>query len=232
MNPALVVFAKVPAAGAVKTRLSPPLSPNDAARLYEAFLLDALDEWTRVGAFDLPVSPAIRLYLAPEGPPAPADFGPAGVSMHVQQGDGLGARMLRAFVESFAAGHDVVVIVGSDHPTLPTEFVAEAFRALEERYSVVLGPSDDGGYYLVGSNEVFPGLFEGLEYSHGGVLTEAIDRTIGAGANLALLPPWYDVDTPEGLARLAREHAAGARVGQRTAAVLEGLAEDGMPPTP
>lgn len=222
MTPALVVFARVPAAGAVKTRLTPYLSESDAARLYEAFLLDALDGWTAPGAFG-ERRPAVRLYAAPEGGPWPAGLAPGGVSVHDQRGVGLGARMMRAAVESFAAGHDRVVIVGTDHPTLPLTFIEEAFRALEERFTVVLGPCDDGGYYLIGLNEVIPALFDGLSYGHSRVLQEALERAVGAGAQPVLLPGWYDVDTPPALERLVAEMAAGAGVGRRTAATLDAL---------
>src|SRR5687768_4107918 len=146
----------MPVAGEVKTRLTPPLTPADAARLYEAFLLDALDEWVEGHEFGLAEAPAVRLYVAHDGDPAPPIAAPAGVTVHVQRGVDLGTRMLRAAVESFAAGHDRVVLIGSDHPTLPGAFVGEAFRALAEPFTVVLGPSEDGGYYLIGLNEVLP----------------------------------------------------------------------------
>jgi glycosyltransferase A (GT-A) superfamily protein (DUF2064 family) len=131
--------------------------------------------------------------------------------------------MLRATVEAFAAGHDAMVLIGTDHPTLPSEFIGRAFLELSEPLTVVLGPSDDGGYYLIGTNEVIPSLFEGLSYSHAEVLAEALTRITEAGAKPVLLPPWYDVDTPEDLGRLTRERAAGVPVGRRTAHALDAL---------
>jgi glycosyltransferase A (GT-A) superfamily protein (DUF2064 family) len=145
------------------------------------------------------------------------------VTVHSQKGDGLGLRMLRAAVETFAAGHDRVVIIGTDHPTLPGAFVGEAFRALDEPMTVVLGPTDDGGYYLIGLNDIIPALFEGLEYGHPDVLREAMASAAEAGTNLVLLPPWYDVDTPDALDRLLRERAAGAPLGPRTTKALDAL---------
>jgi uncharacterized protein len=224
-TPALVVFAKVPIAGEVKTRLTPPLTPTDAAHLYEAFLHDALEDWAGGGGFGLPEPPVVRLYVARDAGSEPSITAPAGVSVHVQRGPDLGARMLRATVESFAAGHDRVVLIGSDHPTLPGAFVGEAFRALLEPLTVVLGPSEDGGYYLIGLNEVLPDLFDGLEYSHAGVLGEALARAADAGVRPVLLPEWYDVDTPDALARLVADRAAGVHVGARTAEALDALAD-------
>jgi rSAM/selenodomain-associated transferase 1 len=222
-SPALVVFARVPVAGSVKTRLTPPLTPAEAADLYGAFLADALEAWAGGAAFEMPTPPAVRLYLASEGGAPLGNLAPAGVSTHEQRGETLGGRMLRATVETFAAGHDAVVLIGSDHPTLPQAFIRKAFLELGEPLTVVLGPSDDGGYYLIGTNEVIPSLFEGLSYSHAEVLAEALTRVTEAGARPVLLPPWYDVDTPEDLDRLKRERLAGARVGPRTAAVLDAL---------
>jgi hypothetical protein len=115
------------------------------------------------------------------------------------------------------------VIVGTDHPTLPLAFLDEAIRSLAERNTVVLGPTEDGGYYLLGLNEVVPSLFEGLTYGHAGVFAEALARAAGAGMRPVLLPPWYDVDTPAELERLIAERAAGGAVGPHTAGVLDAL---------
>ncbi len=266
MSPALIVFARPPVPGRVKTRLVPPLSPDEAAALYAAFLGDALAGWTADGAFGLDAAPgapgpAVRLYLADgdAGPehaeperfdheprePAPrepvprepvlpervlpeqilpAGLVPAGVSLHRQRGDGLGPRMLRAFVETFAAGHDRAVVIGTDHPTLPAAFVGEAFRALDEPFAVVLGPSDDGGYYLLGLNEVLPALFDGMAYSHPAVFEQTLARAFAAGGRPAVLPSWYDVDTAGELVRLLAEWRGGTPVGPRTAVALVGLA--------
>ena len=224
---ALVVFAKVPAAGAVKTRLAPPLSLGAAAALYEAFLGDALAAYAAPGAFG-PLGggaePAVRLALAPSVVPLPAGLVPDRVAVHAQSGPGLGARMRRASDRAFDAGYDRVVIIGTDHPTLPLAFVGEAFRALAEPRTVALGPSDDGGYYLVGLNAPLPSLFE-MAYSHPGVFEATLARAAEAGARAAVLPPWYDVDDAAGLARLVAEWRAGVAVGQRTAAALARLAE-------
>ncbi len=210
MSSALIVFAKVPEAGRVKTRLTPPLTPAQAAGLYGAFLRDALDAY--VGLAAEAGGPAVRLYLAPEGPDAPPDLLPPGATLHAQLGDGLGERMLRAFVETFQAGHGRAVVVGTDHPTLPLAFVRLAFEELTRPMRIALGPSADGGYYLLGMNELYPQLFQGMAYSHGGVFRETMQRAAGTGAGVVVLPEWYDVDTAAALARLLRELAADAAV--------------------
>ena len=257
MSAALLVFAKVPQPGRVKTRLCPPLAPEQAAALYEAFLLDALDRYAAWAA--APGGPAVRLYLggggeekgrggdeegrrrgdegsrphplllSPSpgsdrtGPLAPV---PAAVSVHRQRGDGLGERMLRAFVETFAAGHDRAVVVGTDHPTLPTAFLGLAFDALSDPLTAVLGPSDDGGYYLLGLNEVVPDLFD-MDYSHDEVFSDTLDRAMQADLTPVVLPAHYDVDDGPALARLVGEWRSGADVGPRAAVLLRTLTEGG-----
>lgn len=200
---ALVVFAKLPEPGTVKTRLTTLLTPTEAAQLYEAFLHDSLDAYAQLDA-------DVRLYLAPSDCPVPEEFTPDGVSMHTQRGDGLGARMLNAFVETFVAGYERVFIIGTDHPTLPLVFVERGFEELLTPLSIVLGPSDDGGYYLLGMNEVYPQLFEGMAYSHPDVFAQTLERAESTGAAVSVLPSWYDVDTPDALRRLVADLAAGA----------------------
>lgn len=212
---ALLVFAKVPAPGAVKTRLTGALSDVEAAALADAFLRDALDAYA--------VLPAdLRLYLDAPPEAAPAGLARDGVTLHEQRGDGLGERMLHAFVDAFVAGYERVVVIGADHPTLPLAFVRLAFNELLEPLRVVLGPSDDGGYYLLGTNELRPALFEGMRFSHGAVFEETLARA-HAEAAVTVLPPWYDVDTPEALRRLAADLDATAGGAGRTREVLASL---------
>jgi hypothetical protein len=195
MPPALIVFAKLPVPGQVKTRLTTVLSSEDAARLYAAFLRDALVQYTSLGV-------AVRLYLAPPVLEVPLDLVPPGIPIFWQQGDGLGARMQRAFLETFAAGYERIVIIGTDHPTLPSAFLHLAFEALAAPNSLSIGPSDDGGYYLLGMNEFYPQVFADMTYSHPAVFEHTLDRIAQTPAACTVLPAWYDVDTPETLARL------------------------------
>lgn len=215
------MFAKVPVAGHVKTRLVPPLTAEEAAALYDAFLRDALAGHTALGAFGEAV--AVRLYLAGEEEPPPG-LVPSGVGVYRQRGPDLGARMERAFVETFADGFGRVVVVGSDHPTLPCAFLAEAFRALRMPRTAVLGPSDDGGYYALGLNDLVPGLFA-MHYSHGGVFEDTLRRVLDPGLHAVVLPSWYDVDAAADLRRLAAEWRGGADLPPRTATALRALVD-------
>ncbi len=218
-RPALLVFAKVPQAGRVKTRLCPPLTPRQAADLYDAFLRDALDRYAALAG-----GVAVRLHL--DGAARVPGWVPDGVEVLPQRGAGLGERMMRAFVQAFAAGHDRAVVIGTDHPTLPAEFVGLAFDALDDPLTAVLGPSDDGGYYLLGLNDVAPDLFD-MDYSHPDVFTDTLDRVMELDMTPVVLPTHYDVDDGPALARLAADWRAGADVGARTALMLRRLTETG-----
>lgn len=213
---ALIVFAKIPEAGKVKTRLTTLLSPEDAARLYRAFLEDALDLYVSLG-FD------VRLYLGPSDLVVPDYLHRDGVTLHTQKGADLGARMAAAFAESFIAGYGEIVIIGTDHPTLAPAFIEHAFNLLEESGSICIGPSEDGGYYLLGMNSFYPQLFQGMTYSHNQVFTDTLDRAEAIGVNLSILPEWYDVDEPESLIRLNGEINSAENTLSNTRKVLSEL---------
>jgi len=180
--------------GRVKTRLTPLLTPEEAADLYRAFLLDAAEDYATLGV-------PVRI-LFPPGDEPPAGL-PAGATVHRQRGDGLGERLLAAFVDAFREGHRAAVAIGTDHPTLPLAFVRLALDEVAHPRRVALGPTEDGGYYLLGASDLYPQLFAGMTYSHEGVFEETIARVGQTPADLTVLPPWYDVDTPADLARLA-----------------------------
>ena len=202
MDAALLVFAKVPRPGQVKTRLIPVLSPSEAARLYTAFLQDTLRQVVRL---DLDV----RLYLAPPLPDGGIAGLPAEVSLHEQEGDGLGERIQRAFENTLEAGYDRAIVMGSDHPTLPRSFLRQADRALHAPRSLCLGPTEDGGFYLLGMSAFYPQLFDDMSYSHSQVFADTLARAGRTDANLTVLPQWYDVDTPQDLDRMLADLETG-----------------------
>ena len=226
MSAALIVFAKPPVPGRVKTRLTPPLSPEDAARLYGAFLQDALDQYQDLGV-------TLRLYLALDEPPPGTgiairrgDIFPQWTgNVFSQRGEGLGERMKQAFRETFAAGRRRVILIGTDHPTLPSAWIKEGFAFLEAQRAVVLGPTGDGGFYLIGMNESFPEIFEGMTYSHGAVFEQTTARVASCGASLQTLPEWYDVDTFDDLKRLVADMLRESAGAMRTRAMLQRLSE-------
>lgn len=217
MRKALIVFAKTPIPGTVKTRLSPPLSEIESAKLYRSFLLDSLDAYCTASELE---GVDVRLYLTGEGDLTGVDSLP--LTSHPQKGSDLGARMLRAFVETFAAGYGHAVVIGTDHPTLPLSFVEMAFEVLKEPFSISIGPSTDGGYFLLGMNEVYSSLFD-MEFSHTAVFDETVERATETGANITVLPPWYDVDEVNSLKKLIAEMQAGVELGLRTQDSLEAL---------
>ena len=195
---ALIVFAKIPEPNKVKTRLTTLLSPEWAASLYESFLLDALELYSTLGV-------DVRLYFSAPEDAVPDRFRFESISIHEQKGTGLGERMAGAFVETFIAGYKRAVIIGTDHPTLPLSFINQAFVYLEDPYHIVVGPSDDGGYYLLGMNEFYSILFKDMTYSHDQVFSQTLQRAEQTSASMNVLPEWYDVDTPETLVRLVKD---------------------------
>jgi uncharacterized protein len=201
----LGLFAKWPTPGAAKTRLA--ADPHRAAAIARAFLLDSLARFAAV---------ADRRFLVFAPPEAERHFRAlAGTAYEiVPQADGDLGRRLRRFVED-RHGAGRLVLVGADSPTLPVEYVRQAFDELD-RADVVLGPAFDGGYYLIGfalgrtGAALANAVFHDIPWSTNRVLETTVGRLSAAGRSLALLPPWYDVDTPDDWA-LLRGHVAAMR---------------------
>ena len=190
----LLLFTKPAREGRVKTRLIGTLTPAQAAEIHQAFLDDLLDR-LREGSFDLRLAWALDPGEAvPEGPLP-------GVR---QEGEDLGERLFRTLAVAGAEASSVAAL-GSDHPTLPLEMIHEAFERLEAGADVVLGPAEDGGYYLIAlrAGAVAPRLFEAIAWSTDRVFPETVERCRELGLRLELLPRASDVDTPEDLRRLA-----------------------------
>jgi rSAM/selenodomain-associated transferase 1 len=193
---ALVIFAKQPDPNNTKTRLSPPLSREDAARLYACFLADilatarAVDGAARFIFYDPPAAEAYFAGLAP-------DF-----QLLPQSGEDLGERMHLALAELLSRGYRRVVLVGSDLPHLPAEAFQHGFAALRQGAEVVLGPSADGGFYLIGLTRPQPGLFD-LPMSTPDVLRGTLERIQRLNLRHNLLKEEFDVDTFADLRRLA-----------------------------
>lgn len=217
---ALAIMAKAPVAGTVKSRLVPPLTLEQAAEFYRALLVDQLEHLSDMAGA------ARYLFFAPAD--AEAVLRPlAGASYaYLPQGDGdLGARMAQVFDELWQRGHGNIVLIGSDLPALPLDYLDAAFARLASGESrVVLGPSQDGGYYLVGMNQPTPEIFAGMSWSHERVLADTLARLAGLGVAYSLLPTWFDLDLAEDFHRLAAlpEPQLRAQL-QRTVSCLEKL---------
>jgi hypothetical protein len=207
-KPAVGLFAKPPKPGEVKTRLVPPLAPEEAAALYAAFLGDLADMLEGDPAWDwIAYSPDPHALRAgwPLDAPRP--------EMWRQQVDGdLGARMGAALEELLAEGRPSAILLGSDHPTVSRDMIANAFHALETA-EVVLGPSQDGGLYIVGWASVHPELMQDIPWSTERVLETVVARARAHGVSTALLDPWYDVDDARDLAFL-RAHLCALELTQ------------------
>lgn len=199
----LCVFAKPPEVGKVKTRLSPALKPSDAAWLYLAFLTDLTQELL-YGPWQLHFA-----WLVEEGEELPRH---EGVVSEAQSGGDLGERLFRCCAAALAAA-PAVVVVGSDQPELEKSRVEEAFELLEGGREVVLGPSADGGYYLIGLRRAAldPALFAGVAWSTDQVFAQTAARCRAAGFEPAVLPVGHDIDTPADLDALAERLQAAPR---------------------
>ncbi len=222
MSTCAVLFAKKPAPGAVKTRLQSHLSAQDAARLYEALLLDCATELHATQA----TAKVVAFTPTHAEDALCALLSPIGTFEYVPQPEGeLGQRMEGLMQWGFARGAERVVLVGSDSPSLPANYIDEGLVLLREK-EVVLGPSTDGGYYLVGRRKGESRIFQDVAWSTGMVFAQTLAR-LGT-QTLGLLPPWYDVDTPAeaGFLKVHLEALArtGGTQGQHSLAVLRDLA--------
>jgi rSAM/selenodomain-associated transferase 1 len=197
MKKALLIFAKQPVAGKVKTRLSPPLSAVDAAALYSCMLTDTLKKVESLLDVD-------RILFFADEPGAAAFFHEFFPCMQIlpQTGKDLGERMEAAFHAVFSMGYQAAAVIGTDSPDLPVAFIEEAFRILEGNYSeAVFGPSEDGGYYLLAMRQLHHELFAGIDWSTGQVLQQSLGKAALLGFNVARLCVWHDVDIIEDLTR-------------------------------
>jgi rSAM/selenodomain-associated transferase 1 len=208
----LVLFCKAPEAGRVKTRLFPVLSPEAAADLHTAFIADTLHLTDR-----LDVQRALACTPSVHHPffVACARVRPS-LRLIQQTGDDLGARMKNVLTWGFSEGFEKIVLIGCDSPTLPEGIIREAFRQLGPHPSLpcVLGPSGDGGYYLIGAYKSAPDLFEEIPWGSGRVMTETLRKLNARQWPCFLLPFWYDIDRPEDLRFLAEHLPLLARLGQ------------------
>jgi len=188
---AVILFARDPVLGQVKTRLNSFLDKETILRLYVCFLEDSLAKIQDVGNSDCFVA------ISPEG--SSKFFNQkksSDITFFFQQGNDLGEKMRQAFIDRFRQGYKRALIIGSDSPSLPVSYIR---RALNSEKDLVLGPSIDGGYYLVAMKGKVSEVFEGVCWGGDKVLDETLQRIKDVGVSFDLLPLWYDVDLPEDL---------------------------------
>jgi rSAM/selenodomain-associated transferase 1 len=189
-RPLIILFAKAPVPGHVKTRLQPPLSADAAAALQTAFVSDMLD-MLKAGI------PDVDLELHTDLPTEA--WARHGVAHKLQASGGLGTKLLFALAGALMAGRPRAMVVGSDAPTLP----ASHLRALLScSADVALGPATDGGYYAIGCRQTHPRMFDGVAWSGPDTLELTQEAARACGLTVETGPEWFDVDMPEDLDRL------------------------------
>ncbi len=196
----LAIMAKAPRVGAVKTRLCPPLRPPEAAELARCFLLDAVERVRSVAG----AQPIVA--YAPVEAQGQFEEAAPGFTLIPQRGGDLGERQLDLIGEILGLGLQAALVIGTDSPTLPRECLDEAVSlVMAPDVDVVLGPTEDGGYYLIGLRAPCPALFEDMPWSTPVVLSRTLERAQRLGLRVACLPTWFDVDTGADLERLRVE---------------------------
>lgn len=214
---AVVVFAKAPIVGEVKTRLCPPLTPDEAASLHGSLVMDMLERCQAVKGCDriLAGSPdrTHPFFKAMEGR--------FKVKLWEQVGEDLGARMARTFQDGLESSYHSLMIVGTDIPGITSQMMTQALTALTE-HDLVLGPTVDGGYYLIGLRKHVPELFQGIPWSTDQVYARTEQKAKALGLSLKILPTLRDIDTIEDLQAVTRDmNLPGPNlVSQRTKNVL------------
>ena len=210
MKICLIVFAKNPVPNQVKTRLIPTLSPEQAATLYAAFLTDWCETLAKLRNMDLVIA-----YTPPEAQSDLQALIGDDVIYISQIGADLGERLTSATHWAAEQGYAKILFVGSDSPTLPISYISQGITLLDAK-DTVIGPSTDGGYYLIGFSiaaltTTVPYVFEEIAWSTADVFQQTVARIHSVEATLGLLPPWYDIDTVEDLAFL-QAHISALRL--------------------
>ena len=188
-------MAKEPAPGKVKTRLTPPLTSHEAAELYRCFLQDHLL------AMDLLLDIDVAIAYTPSGARKTFyNFCRENYGLFAQHGKNLGEKLFHIFLEKLSEGYAAVTVMGSDSPDLPNRLVQASFEwLLGQRADLVLGPSPDGGYYLIAAKKPYPEIFSGIPWSTDKVLATTLIKARHLGLRTELLPPWNDLDTYQDL---------------------------------
>jgi len=200
-QPAIIVMTKVPGFADVKTRLRPLLSESQSAELAGCFLSDTITNLASV------FEHRIIAFTPEDGRDAIETLVVGGHIYIPQRGDKLGERIDAAIADAIELGFGPVIVIGTDSPTLPPEYVAQAFGHLQSHEDgVAIGPTDDGGFYLIGVSRLHKGMFDGVTWSSDKTCEQTVANIKNIGdVDLLVLSRWYDVDEPADLVRMIAE---------------------------
>ncbi len=221
MKRSIIIMAKVPSAGNVKTRLQPHFSPEKCAALAEAFLPDAVSKAKKV------CENVILSYSPPGEINALRKLLPSQSIFIEQTGSNLGERMFNAFKFAFEQNSDSIVMIGTDSPTFPADFIEQAFEFLELETDAVLGGAEDGGFYLIGSRVLRQEIFENVAWSSAKTFEQVFENIHKLNLHLREVPGWYDVDTKEDFEKLREELLCNENARRRAPKTFELINEWG-----
>ena len=208
----LIVFVKYPQPGQVKSRLANDFDSDFAALLYKAFVLDIL-ECAMKGNWQLRI-----FFYPPEKETEIKEMFGNDHEYRLQGGTDLGERMKSAFADCFYEGFKSIVLIGSDFPDLPLKIIEDAFALLDSPSDAVIGPTVDGGYYLIGFryDTFLPAIFDGLIWSTASVFLETLKIIHAYGRQTEIIQEWQDVDTRDDLINLMERNKSTAFAHSRT----------------
>lgn len=207
---ALMIMAKQPTVGSTKTRLTPYLTPFEAARLYEALLRDTIALSSRLNQ----VADLVIAMTPPESIEYFREISPPEAILLPIKGRHIGECLEKGLGWLFDQGYAKALAFNSDGPSVPLAVLRQAIQVLDE-VETVIGPSQDGGYYLIGMRCLYPELFQGISWSTGQVFPQTLERTRRLSLKAFLTQPWYDIDTAEDLLYLQNEITLGKVEGLR-----------------
>ena len=224
MRPVVIVMVKAPSAGFAKTRLTPPLSEVDAASLASCFVQDVINSALRI------VPNLIVAFSPRDGRALLEALLPADLRWLEQQGGDLGERLDAAITYAANLGCGPIIVIGADSPTLPDSLIETARDALATgKTDAVLGPTVDGGYFLLGLRNRVPHLFQNIDWSTPLTYEQTASNITGLGLRLLELPQWYDVDTFSDLLRLREDLLSDDNARRRAPATYRWLLDHDLP---
>ena len=207
-------------AGTSKTRLCPPLTPDEAASLHGSLILDAMEQAQGLVGTTLYVAGAPDV----DHPFFKVLEGRYGARLLAQEGEDLGARMSGAMAKAFSLGHQRVILIGTDLPNLTRRHLSQAVNDIGS-HDLVLGPTLDGGYYLIALSRPAPELFHGLAWSTNSVLEETKKKAASLGLSVGLLSSLRDLDEIEDLKAFIQLAGKDKSLSKRTAGALTLIGE-------